>query len=180
MGRYVVKLGSNIVADDGGALREDVMRSVCATIAERHRAGDDFVVVSSGAIARGMEAMGLSERPASMADLQAASAVGQGRLYRVWDEMLSGEAVLKGRSPFGGRIGEQVAASSITLVDDATDPRAPAASDTDGEGLACRIVPLLGRGVLEGFLHNAYTGRASGTVSTGSAKPIPALLPLGL
>lgn len=93
MGRYVVKLGSNIVADDGGALREDVMRSVCGRIAERHRAGDDFVVVSSGAIARGMEAMGLSERPASMADLQAASAVGQGRLYRVWDGLLSAEGL---------------------------------------------------------------------------------------
>ena len=93
MGRYVVKLGSNIVADDGGALREDVMRSVCSRVAARHRDGDDFVLVSSGAIARGMETMGLSRRPDSMADLQAASAVGQGLLYRVWDEMLSAEGL---------------------------------------------------------------------------------------
>lgn len=85
-------------------------------------------------------------------------------------EMLSGEAVLKGRSPFGDRLGEQIAATSLTLLDDATDPFAPSASDTDGEGLACRTVPLFRDGVLEGFLHNAYTGRASGAASTGSAQ----------
>lgn len=85
-------------------------------------------------------------------------------------EMLSGEAVLKGRSPFGGRVGEQVAAPGITLLDDATDPAAPTASDTDGEGLACRVVPLIDSGRLEGFLHNSYTGRASGAASTGSAQ----------
>lgn len=85
-------------------------------------------------------------------------------------EMLSGEAVLKGRSPFCGRVGEQIAASSFTLLDDAADAAAPSASDTDGEGLACRTVPLIGGGRLEGFLHNSYTGRATGAASTGSAQ----------
>ncbi len=88
MARYVVKLGSNIVADDRGALRADLLSAVCAELAERHRGGDQIVIVSSGAIARGIETMGLSERPAAMADLQAASAVGQGKLYRVYDELL--------------------------------------------------------------------------------------------
>jgi len=85
-------------------------------------------------------------------------------------EMLSGEAVLKGRSPFCGRVGEQIAAPSFTLLDDAADAAAPSASDTDGEGLACRTVPLIGGGRLEGFLHNSYTGRATGAASTGSAQ----------
>lgn len=85
-------------------------------------------------------------------------------------EMLSGEAVARGRSPFAGRVGEQVAAPGFTLVDDATDPLAPTASDLDGEGLACRPVPLVTAGTLDGFLHNAWTGRALGTSSTGSAQ----------
>ena len=85
-------------------------------------------------------------------------------------EMLSGEAVLRGRSPFAGRVGEQVAAPSVTLFDDPTDPRAPSASDVDDEGLACRRVPLITGGQLDGYLHNAYTARATGTRSTGSAQ----------
>ena len=88
MARLVIKLGSSIVADDSGALRADVLESVCDTIAERHAAGDAILVVTSGAIARGMEVMGLRARPGAIADLQAASAVGQGKLYRVWDELL--------------------------------------------------------------------------------------------
>jgi PmbA protein len=85
-------------------------------------------------------------------------------------EMLSGESVLRGRSPFAGRVGERVAAPSLTLYDDPTDPLAPSASDVDDEGLACRPVPLISGGDLEGYLHNAYTARASGTRSTGSAQ----------
>jgi len=85
-------------------------------------------------------------------------------------EMLSGESVTRGRSPFADRVGETIAAPSFTLLDDATDPLAPTASDLDGEGLACRTVPLVTNGVLQGFLHNAYTGRSLGTVSTGSAQ----------
>src|SRR6478735_10058726 len=88
MARYVVKLGSSIVAEDSGALRPDVLARVCDRVAARHAAGDDIVVVTSGAIARGIQLMGLSPRPTAIEDLQAASAVGQGKLYRVYDELL--------------------------------------------------------------------------------------------
>jgi PmbA protein len=84
-------------------------------------------------------------------------------------ELLSGEEVLRGRSPFGGRVGEQVAAPLLTLLDDPLRPSAPTASATDGEGIACREVPLLTDGVLTGLLHNAYTARSMGTATTGSA-----------
>ncbi len=85
-------------------------------------------------------------------------------------EMLSGESVIRGRSPFAGRVGEAIAAPEFTMFDDATDRLSPTASDTDGEGLACRAVPLIESGVLTGYLHNAYTARVSGTSSTGSAQ----------
>jgi PmbA protein len=82
---------------------------------------------------------------------------------------LSGERVLKGRSPFADRLGEQIASPLLTLVDDPTDSRSMAADSHDGEGLACRRNVLVADGVLQGFLHNAYTGRRAGTASTGSA-----------
>jgi len=83
--------------------------------------------------------------------------------------MLNGEAVLKGRSPFAHRVGEAIASPLLTFVDDPTDARSLGADTYDGEGLARRRNELVIDGVLQGFLHNTYTGRRSGTASTGSA-----------
>jgi len=82
---------------------------------------------------------------------------------------LNGESVLKGRSLFADRLGEEVASPLITLVDDPTDPAFFTATDTDGEGLATRRNSLIEGGVLQMFVHNAYTGRRAGAASTGSA-----------
>jgi PmbA protein len=82
---------------------------------------------------------------------------------------LSGERLLKGRSLFAGRVGEQVASSVLTLVDDPTDSRSLGADSHDGEGLACRRNILIEDGVLQRFLHDSYTGRRSGEGSTASA-----------
>jgi PmbA protein len=82
---------------------------------------------------------------------------------------LNGEAVLKGRSLFADRLGDEVAAPVVTLVDDPTDPEAFTATETDGEGLATRRNSLIEGGILRMFVHNAYTARRAGTTSTGSA-----------
>src|SRR6478609_6831234 len=88
MGCLVLKLGSSIVADDRGEVRADVLGRVCDEIAELHHGGNAVVVVTSGAIARGMGVMQLPLRPRTIDELQAASAVGQGKLYQVYDELL--------------------------------------------------------------------------------------------
>jgi glutamate 5-kinase len=85
----VVKLGSSIVADDAGDVRRDVLDALCGEVAARREAGDEVVIVTSGAIAYGMRLMGLPMRPTEMQQLQAASAVGQGKLYRIYDELLA-------------------------------------------------------------------------------------------
>jgi len=82
---------------------------------------------------------------------------------------LTGDRVLKGRSPFSDRVGESIASSHLTLIDDPTDSRSLAADTYDGEGLANRRNVLIEDGVLHGFLHNSYTGRRAATASTGSA-----------
>ena len=81
----------------------------------------------------------------------------------------SGDAVLKGRSLFADRLGEQVAASSITLSDDPTNAAAYAASAQDAEGLATRRNLLIDQGVAKSFLYDSYSARRAGTRSTGSA-----------
>ncbi len=85
----VVKLGSSIVAADDGELRADVLDSVCAQVAELEQAGERVAMVTSGAIARGMRLMELPARPRAMDELQAASAVGQGDLFRAYESRLA-------------------------------------------------------------------------------------------
>ncbi|MCP5028733.1 MAG: TldD/PmbA family protein [Actinomycetia bacterium] len=82
---------------------------------------------------------------------------------------LTGDRVVKGRSPFAERVGQQVASPLLSFADDPTDGRSIGADAWDGEGLACRPNPLVDAGVLQGFLHDSYTGRRSGSGSTGSA-----------
>ena len=90
-------------------------------------------------------------------------------LLSVVGSTLSGEQVLKGRSIFADRVGEDVGAAQVTLVDDPTDVEALGAANVDAEGIACRRNALIEDGILRGFLYNAYAARGAGTVSTGSA-----------
>jgi glutamate 5-kinase len=89
----VVKLGSSVVADGDGEPRMEVLRRVCEALAAVHRDGGEVIVVTSGAIARGMREMELSARPSSIGELQAASAVGQGKLYWIYDELLRAQGL---------------------------------------------------------------------------------------
>lgn len=85
----VVKLGSSIVADDHGEVRAEVLDSICQQVADVKQAGEGVVLVTSGAIARGIRIMDLGRRPTSMDSLQAASAVGQGDLFRAYENRLA-------------------------------------------------------------------------------------------
>jgi glutamate 5-kinase len=89
MSVVVAKLGSAIVADEEGAVRREVLARVCEQVAAQRARGRQVVLVTSGAIAIGMRAMALPVRPSAMDELQAASAVGQGRLYREYEQLLT-------------------------------------------------------------------------------------------
>jgi glutamate 5-kinase len=89
----VVKLGSSIVAAEDGELRSDVLDRVCAQVAELEDGGEEVVMVTSGAIARGMRLLELGRRPRAMDELQAASAVGQGDLFRAYEGRLAEHGV---------------------------------------------------------------------------------------
>ena len=85
----VAKLGSSIVAGEDGALRSDVLDRVCSQVVGLHSGGENVVLVTSGAIARGMRVLTLDRRPSAIDELQAASAVGQGSLFRAYEERLA-------------------------------------------------------------------------------------------
>jgi glutamate 5-kinase len=130
MATLVVKLGSSIVADDRGEVRADVLRHVCTEVARRYRGGDRIVLVTSGAIARGMRLMELPARPGAMDELQAASAVGQGKLYRVYDELLAEHGIAS-------------AQVLLTFFDMSARSHYLNARQTLGRLLAWRVVPVI-------------------------------------
>lgn len=95
--RVVVKIGSRVLVQKTG--RPDVrrMRRLIAELAQLQKGGHEIVVVTSGAIGAGMEALGMTERPASLPDLQMAAAVGQTRLMSRYDELFAATGLKVGQ-----------------------------------------------------------------------------------
>ncbi len=84
--RLVVKIGSNVLTSKAGALDVRRVRHLAEQVSALCDAGKEVIVVSSGAIAAGVGELGLPGRPKTMPELQAAAAVGQGRLIRTYNE----------------------------------------------------------------------------------------------
>ena len=82
---------------------------------------------------------------------------------------LSADAVQRGRSPFADRLGDELASAALELTDDGTDPAGLATAPFDGEGTPRRRTPLLAGGKLLAYLHDTYTARRGGAISTGNA-----------
>ena len=92
--RLIVKIGSALLVDPDGGVRRAWLEGVARDIAERHRAGQQIAVVSSGAIALGARRLKLDKGGrASLEDAQAAAATGQILLAGVWAEVLGAEAL---------------------------------------------------------------------------------------
>ncbi len=92
--RWVVKVGSSLVTRDGLGLDHAAIASWAAQIATLREHGHEITVVSSGAVAEGMSRLGLSERPAALAGLQAAAAVGQLGVVQAYQQALDGHGLL--------------------------------------------------------------------------------------
>ena len=89
MKRLVVKVGSSTLTTGEGRIDHDYLESFARQVARVHEDGWQVVVVSSGAIACGLERLGMSgKRPDDMPTLQAAASVGQGLFATAWGDAL--------------------------------------------------------------------------------------------
>ncbi|BAR98870.1 glutamate 5-kinase [Blastochloris viridis] len=96
--RIVVKVGSALLVDPKeGVPRTEWLSSLAADLGMLHRRGTDLMVVSSGAIALGRTVLKLGRRPLKLEESQAAAAVGQIALARVWSETLAAEGMKAGQ-----------------------------------------------------------------------------------
>ena len=83
--RLVVKVGSSLVTNSGAGLDHAALDNWAAQIAQLKSMGREVVLVSSGAIAEGMQRLGWKKRPRAVHELQAAAAVGQMGLVQVYE-----------------------------------------------------------------------------------------------
>src|SRR5258707_383079 len=85
----VVKVGSTVLAEPAGVFDAGRLVGLADAIEARMKAGSDVVIVSSGAIAAGLEPLGLTRRPTDLATKQAAASVGQVALVNSWSAAFS-------------------------------------------------------------------------------------------
>ena len=129
--RLVLKIGSALLVGDDGRPRERWLASLVAEIGEARERGQQVIVVSSGAVALGAARLGLAKRGrASIADKQAAAAVGQIGLSSLWATLLDGHGIK--------------AAQMLLTLDDLEDRRRYLnASATIGRLLKAGVVPIV-------------------------------------
>lgn len=87
--RWVVKIGSSLVTNDGEGLDLAAIESWCEQCASLREDGVELVLVCSGAVAEGLVRLGLPSRPAGLAELQATAAVGQMGVVQAWEQGFS-------------------------------------------------------------------------------------------
>ena len=83
--RWVIKIGSALLTNDGAGLDRKAIDSWVEQIADLMARGNEVILVSSGAIAEGVARLGLKTRPESIHELQAAAAVGQMGLIQAYE-----------------------------------------------------------------------------------------------
>jgi len=92
--RIVAKIGTSSITDASGAIDQSMVQSLCEQVASLRQAGHEVIVVSSGAVAGGVAALGMTERPSDTLTLQALSAVGQSRLMSVYNAALEARGLV--------------------------------------------------------------------------------------
>ncbi|MBN1676789.1 MAG: glutamate 5-kinase [Kiritimatiellae bacterium] len=95
--RLVIKVGTRVLAQKSGRPHVSRIKALVREVAALVRSGREILLVSSGAIGAGMQALGMKRRPTSLPDLQMAAAVGQSRLMALYDELFAKEKLRVGQ-----------------------------------------------------------------------------------
>jgi glutamate 5-kinase len=128
--RVVIKFGSGLLTDDACRLVPAQIERLAAQVATLQAQGRECVLVSSGAIAAGMGVLGFAKRPKQLPELQAAAAVGQGKLMALYDEIFE-------------KLGQRVAQVLLTHEDLKVRARHLSARQTLDTLLAHGVVPII-------------------------------------
>jgi TldD protein len=168
--RPLVRLNVSVVAEDGGR-REQGSSGGGA------RADLDYFLIEDRALSFAREAVRLAITNLDAGDAPAGTmtvVLGSGwpgvLLHEAIGHGLEGDFNRKGSSAFAGRIGERVAATGVTVVDDGTLPGRRGSLNMDDEGTMTQNTVLIEDGILCGYMQDKLNARLTGTHSTGNGR----------
>ena len=146
--------------------------------------GLDAAAVAARAAERAVGTLGATKIPSARMPVVFDRYVA-GQFLGVLARALTAESVQKGRSLFAGKLDEQVAAATLSLVDDGRVPGAPGSAPWDAEGTPTQRTQVIGDGTLRSYLHDLTSARREGKQSTGNAtragfKSAPGISPTNL
>jgi len=145
----------------GGGARSDYQLFI------RDHKGMDYI---NKAVEQALINLEAKEAPAGMMPVVLASGWPAVLLHEAVGHGLEGDFNRKGSSAFSGLIGEQVASSLCTIIDDGTIPKRPGSLTVDDEGTPTRKTVLIEQGVLKNYMQDCHNARLMGMHSTGNGR----------
>ena len=88
--KWVIKAGSSLVSGNDKGINNDFIARLSSQVNFLKKNNQDVIIISSGAVAKGMSELGFKERPTSLATLQACAAVGQRGIAEIYQQHLQG------------------------------------------------------------------------------------------
>jgi PmbA protein len=161
---YCSMSAAPIAQDESGAMQRDYWFSLARTMAKLESPESVGQVAAQRTLRRlGARKIASTQVPVVLDPLVAGSI-----LDNIFDAV-NGDAIYRQSSFLAGKLGEKVAASNITIIDDGTTPGGFGTEPFDGEGVPAQRTAVIENGVLKSYLLNTYTAKKLGLKTTGNA-----------
>lgn len=161
---YCSMTAAPIAQDESGAMQRDYWFSLARTLAKL----ESPEAVGKEAARRTLCRLGARKIASTQVPVVLDPQVAGSILDNIFDAV-NGDAVYRQSSFLGGKLGEKVAASHVTVVDDGTIPEGFGTEPFDSEGVPTQRTPVIENGVLKSYLLNTYTAKKLGLKTTGNA-----------
>ena len=153
-----------IAQDDNGLMQRDYWFSVARSLAKL----DSAEQVGKEAARRTLRRLGARKVKTADVPVVLDPMVASSMLEHIF-EGVNGDSVYRGASFLAGKLGEKIAGSNLTVVDDGTIPGGFGTMPFDGEGIPTRRTVVIENGVLKSYLLNSYTAKKLGLETTANA-----------
>ena len=161
---YCSMSAAPIAQDESGAMQRDYWYTMARTMSKL----ESPEAVGKIAAERTLRRLGARKIASTQVPVVLDPLVAGTILDNIFDAV-NGDAIYRQSSFLAGKLGEKVAASNITVIDDGTIPEGFGTEPFDGEGIPTQRTAVIENGVLKSYLLNTYTAKKLGLKSTGNA-----------